>query len=73
MEMNLCELKSLSRLLHGLGVKIARPILLHCDNQAVLHIAANLAFYERTKHIKTNCNFVRDAFLSWFSCSKLYS
>ncbi|KAI5678315.1 hypothetical protein M9H77_09265 [Catharanthus roseus] len=41
MAMTLCELKWLSILLRDLHVPITRPIPLHCDNQAALHIAEN--------------------------------
>ncbi|PKI36266.1 hypothetical protein CRG98_043343 [Punica granatum] len=54
------EILWLRSLLSFLGVRIDRPTPLFCDNQAALHIVANPAFRERTKHIERDCHFIRE-------------
>nr|GEY23915.1 hypothetical protein [Tanacetum cinerariifolium] len=47
-------------LLSELHVHNPLATLLFCDNQAARHIANNLVFYERTKHVEMDCYFVRE-------------
>ncbi|KAL0408278.1 UNVERIFIED_CONTAM: Retrovirus-related Pol polyprotein from transposon RE1 [Sesamum radiatum] len=61
-----CELKWLTYVLSDLGVTVTLPIRLFCDNQAALHITANLVFHERTNHIELDCHVVRDAYKAGF-------
>ena len=49
-----------ARLLRDLGVLHQEPALLHCDNKATLHIAANPVFHERTRHIEMDCQYIRE-------------
>lgn len=55
-----CELQWLLYLLHDLHTICSRAPVLDCDNQSVLHIAANPVFHERTKHLEIDCHFVRN-------------
>lgn len=64
MAMTTCELTWLKALLSSLGVSHTRPMSLHCDSQAALHISQNPVFHERTKHIEVDCHFVRDAIIA---------
>ncbi|KAL6326302.1 hypothetical protein AAG906_004799 [Vitis piasezkii] len=47
-------------LLHDLKIAHHGPTVLYCDNQAALHIAANLVYHERTKHIEIDCHIIRE-------------
>ena len=47
-------------LLKDLLVAHQDPALLCCDNEAALHIAANLVYHEHTKHIEIDFHVVRE-------------
>ena len=54
----------LKQIIHELKLLKTKPLELLCDNQAVLHIASNLVFHERTKHSELNCHFNREKITS---------
>ncbi|GAU43620.1 hypothetical protein TSUD_185130 [Trifolium subterraneum] len=55
-----CEGQWLMYLLQDFKIAHTEPIILYCDNNSALHIAANPVFHERTKHIEIDCHVVRD-------------
>ena len=55
-----CEITWVLQLLKDLKVHQPRVAMVFYDNQATLHIAANLVFYERTKHIEVDCHLIRE-------------
>jgi hypothetical protein len=57
------ELTWLRHLLTYLHMPVSDLVTLHCDNQAALHIAKNLVFHERTRHIEMVCHFIRGKIL----------
>ena len=60
MAQTVCEIMWLHQLLTEVGIMIVVPAKLWCDNQTAFHIASNLVFHERTKHIEIDCHFVRE-------------
>ena len=58
MVQSVCEIMWIRHLLMEVGIKTSVPMNLWCDNHAAMHIASNLVFHERTKHIKIDCHFV---------------
>ena len=54
------EIMWLHHLLAKVGIKTSVQAKLWCDNKVALHIASNLIFHERTKHIEIDCHFVRE-------------
>ena len=58
-----CEVTWFLYLLKDLHISHEKPVLMYCDNQAALHISANLVFHERSKHIEVDCHIVRNKVL----------
>lgn len=58
------DLTWLVPLFDDLFIPISLPVPLHLDSQDVIHIAKNLVFHERTKHVKIDCHFIRQQFLA---------
>jgi len=54
-----CELQWILYLLKDLNIQCSKLPVLFCENQSALHIAANLVFHERTKHLEIDCHLVR--------------
>lgn len=59
-EMYVSEGVWIKGLLQQLHIRGSFPAVLYCDNKAVIQIAGNLMFHERTKHIEIDCHFVRE-------------
>uniref|UniRef100_A0A3Q7EDH0 Reverse transcriptase domain-containing protein n=1 Tax=Solanum lycopersicum TaxID=4081 RepID=A0A3Q7EDH0_SOLLC len=57
------ELTWLVRLFTNLSVPISLLVPLHSNSKVAIHIAKNLVFQERTKHVELDCHFVRQQFL----------
>lgn len=55
-----CELIWLLSVIKELNIDHNGPALLYCDNKVAQHIAANLLFHERIKHIEIDCHLVRE-------------
>ena len=58
------ELVWLKSLLATFGIFHKQAMQISRDSEAALHIAKNLVFHERTKHIEIDCHFVRERYHS---------
>lgn len=67
-----CELTWLRSLFDEFEVPQSGPMMLYCDNQAVLHIASNLVFHEQTKHTELDCHFIREKIQSGIIATHTY-
>ena len=54
------ELSRINQLMKDLHISSPSPIVIYCDNDAVVYIASNPIFHERTKHIEFDYHFVRE-------------
>jgi len=52
------ELIWIRDLLIEIGFSLECPIRLYGENKAAIHIAENIVFHERTKHIEVDCHIV---------------
>ena len=53
------ELIWMRNFLGELGMK-QREFLLNCDNQSTIHLAKNVAYHSRTKHIQRRYHWLRE-------------
>lgn len=54
------ELRGLKTLLLDFGIRHDEPMTIMCDSKPAIYISNNPVFHERTKHVETDCHFVRD-------------
>jgi len=55
-----CEVMWLLSLLKDFTLTHLTPVSLRCGNNAVLHIASNPVFHERTNRIEVDCHYIRN-------------
>ncbi|CAL2270230.1 unnamed protein product [Prunus armeniaca] len=57
------ELVYISKLFRDIGLYLANPPTLWCDNQSAMALASNPVFHARTKHIEVDYHFIRELVL----------
>ena len=63
------EMLWLRSLLTELGFPPEGPMQMHCDNMAATFIAGNATFHMRTKHIESDCHFIRQYVVNGTICT----
>lgn len=58
------EIHWLLYILSDLHIYQEQAVPLTCDSKSALHIAKNLVFHDRTKHIKLDYHIVRERYLA---------
>lgn len=61
-----CDLLWLHQLLNAFKITMKLSVTLYCDSKSALHLASNLMFHERTKHVELDCNTTQDRMKSGF-------
>lgn len=59
-----CKMIWIKFLIFELDFDRSDLMLIHCNNQVAIYIANNPVFHERTKHMKIDCYFIRDAVMN---------
>ena len=59
-----CEVAWLQNLLGDLGIQVQTSIVIYYDNLSSIHLAWNLVFHARTKHIEVHYHFIRERVLT---------
>ncbi|XP_019089825.1 PREDICTED: uncharacterized protein LOC109128249 [Camelina sativa] len=54
------ELVWITNFFKELRIPLSKPTLLFCHNEAAIHIATNVVFHERNKHIENDCHNIRE-------------
>lgn len=54
------ELVWILGLMKELGIEVKQPVQIFTDSKAAMQIAAHLVYHERTKHIETDCHYIRE-------------
>ena len=56
----ICEGIWLVRLPVELKIPLEKPMKMFCDNQVAISIVKNLVHHDWTKHVETNCHFIKE-------------
>ena len=58
--LGICEALWIKKVLEELGIPMAKPMKVYCDNKAAISIAYNPVLHDRTKHIEVDKHFIKE-------------